>query len=294
MKAGFANIVGVPNAGKSTLINRIIGEKISIVTHKVQTTRKNVKAIFTKEEYQIVFIDTPGFHSSEKVFNFALNKEIFASFEDVDLTVFIIDISTNLNDDEIKLIENLKQINTKTICLFNKFDKGKNDKKFNYVLNNLKLEQFFFVSAINLNNIDSLCSDIKNHLPESPSFLYSPEYLTEETDRDFVSELIREKITQTLQDELPYSIYVEVIKFKEKENAINISADISVERDSQKGIVIGNKGKNIKKIRRQTELELEKIYSKRIRLTIFVKIDKNWTKNVDRLIDLGYDKDYFK
>jgi len=130
MNTGFVNIVGVPNAGKSTLINKLIGDKVSIVSHKVQTTRKNLKAIHTKENYQIVFVDTPGFHDSEKIFNKALNEEVNSSFEDSDLTIFIIDISSRLNNDEQNLITKLKKSKKSIICLFNKFDQGKNESKF--------------------------------------------------------------------------------------------------------------------------------------------------------------------
>lgn len=289
-KAGFFTIVGVPNAGKSTLINLLIGEKVSIVSDKPQTTRRMTKGFFTENDSQFIFIDTPGFHISSKLFNQMINKEIEKSLEDCDIIIFITDSSKNIEDDEKNIIEKIKTINSNKVLIFNKIDLGINENKRSFLLNNcdIKWDKTFYFSLINDFDRNNFINELKIYLKDVDDFYYDEDLITDLNDRNYFEDVILEKVYHFTYQEIPYSTYVEVILFNEKDDKIEVEANICVEKESQKGILIGKNAEMIKKIRLAAEKELNNIYDKKVKLNLYVKVDKNWTRNKNVMKGLGY------
>lgn len=291
-KAGFVLVCGIPNAGKSTLLNSIINDKIAAVTEKPQTTRKRILGIFTDNEksLQIVFIDTPGFHTSTKLINQLMNETIFETIKDIDLILYITDISKNIDEDEKNLLAKLKEIKTKydkkIIALFNKIDKGKNESKLNYLNENNIFEKILEISAINLDR-ENLISNISDYIPFNP-YYYPDDIISTMYDKDQVVEIVQEKIFLLLHQEVPYSTYVEVLQFKEYDDLIEVEANVCCEKESQKPIIIGKNAEMIKKIRQLSEKDLKFIFGKKVKLNLFVKVVKDWTKKEYILKELGF------
>lgn len=292
MKSGFVAIVGRPNVGKSTLLNKILGQKIVIATDKAQTTRKRIKGILTLPEGQIVFIDTPGIHKPlNKLGEFLMDEAKFA-IPDADLIIFLVDGSEPAGKGDKWIVNNVLQTEIPILIVMNKVDKTKN---LNKIEENLLTYKTLFeknypvirLSAKTGRNIDTLLKNIYKNLPEG-DLLYPEEVVTEETMRSITEEIIREKILLNTSDEIPHSTAVKVTEYKEEENIDKIYAVIYCEQKSQKGILIGKGGALLKKIGMQARLELEKITEKKVFLSLEVKVEKDWRKKDNALKDFGY------
>ena len=288
-KAGFVNIVGKPNAGKSTLLNQLMGEKLAIITQKAQTTRHRIFGIYNEDDVQIVFSDTPGvldpkYELQEKMMGFV--KE---SLQDADVFLFIVDISDKSEPSEF-LIEKLNKIPIPVLLLINKIDKS-NQKEMEAAVehwhNLLPKAEILPISALNAYNTEYILPKLKSLLPENPPY-YDKDQFTDKSERFFVNETVREKILLNYEKEIPYSVEVVTELFKEKEGIIFIDSIIYVERETQKGILIGHKGEAIKKVGTEARLDLEKFFAKKIHLNLFVKVKKDWRKNEKDLKNFGY------
>ena len=292
MKSGFVAIVGRPNVGKSTLLNKILGQKIVIATDKAQTTRKRIKGILTQPEGQIVFIDTPGIHKPlNKLGEFLMDEAKFA-IPDADLIIFLVDGSEPAGKGDKWIVNNVLQTEIPILIVMNKVDKTKNLNKieenlFTYKTLFEKNYPVIRLSAKTGRNIDTLLKNIYKNLPEG-DLLYPEEVVTEETMRSITEEIIREKILLNTSDEIPHSTAVQVTDYKEEENIDKIYAVIYCEQKSQKGILIGKGGALLKKIGMQARLELEKITEKKVFLSLEVKVEKDWRKKDNALKDFGY------
>lgn len=288
-KAGFVNIVGKPNAGKSTLLNQLMGEKLAIVTQKAQTTRHRIFGIYNEEDVQIVFSDTPGvldpkYGLQEKMMDFVKD-----SLQDADVFLFIVDVTDKDEPNEF-LVEKLNKIPVPVLLLLNKMD-ASNQKalieKVEFWHNLIPKAEILPISALEGFNTDIILPKLKTLLPENPPY-YDKDQFTDKSERFFVNETIREKILLNYDKEIPYSVEVVTEIFKEKEGIIFIDSIIYVERDTQKGIIIGNKGDAIKKVGTEARIDLEKFFSKKIHLNLFVKVKKDWRKNERDLKNFGY------
>lgn len=292
MKSGFVAIIGRPNVGKSTLLNRILGQKIVIATDKAQTTRKRIKGILTNEKGQIVFIDTPGVHKPLNKLGEFLLDEAKIAVPDADLILFLVDGSEPAGKGDKWIAKNLLQTEIPIVLVMNKVDKV---KKAGKVEENILTYKTLFeknlplvrISAKTGRNIDTLLSNIYKKLPEG-DILYPEDVVTEETMRDVTEEIIREKILLNTSDEIPHSVAVKVEKYEENEDIDRISAIIYCEHKSQKGILIGKGGSLLKKIGTEARLELEKITEKKVFLGLEVKVEKDWRKKDNILKTFGY------
>lgn len=280
-KSGYVSIIGVPNVGKSTLLNTICGEKLAITADKPQTTRNRILAVLNNLNSQIVFLDTPGIHSSEKVFNKAIVEIALETSDESDVIVYVADASKKMDRDDHIILEKLKSMDKKVILVLNKVDLIKDKKnvllKIDEWNKKLNFESIIPVSALKEDNIEKIVFAIEDALPFCPPF-YPDDFLTDLPVKFFVSEIIREKVFNLTYQEVPYSTAVTIDKFKESEKKIEIYANINLEQSSQKGIVIGKKGAMLKEIGTQARKDIAKFLEKKIVLHLFVKVHKNWTK----------------
>lgn len=291
-KSGYVAIIGRPNVGKSTLVNCLIGEKISIISPKPQTTRTQILGIKTIADVQIIYIDTPGIHREEKsAMNRYMNRVANAVILDADVILFMIDAVSWRHEDEL-VWQKLKQVEKPIIVVINKIDLLKDKTGLLPIINKLKDKLHFAhiipVSALHAANVSALETEIANLLPEGPSF-FPEEQVTDKSIRFQVAEIIREKLIQVTEEELPYTTTVEVEQFQQGEKLDEISAVIWVERHGQKVIVIGKKGARLKKIGIQSRREIEKLLAKKVFLRLWVKIKENWTDDDKALRSLGYE-----
>jgi GTPase len=288
-KAGFVNIVGNPNVGKSTLMNQLVGERISIATFKAQTTRHRIMGIVNTDDMQIVFSDTPGVLKP----NYKMQEMMLAFSEsalaDADVLLYVTDVIEN-PEKNIEFLEKVKKMKIPVLLLINKIDQSDPKKlgdiveKWHSLLPNAEILP---ISAKNKFGMDMLLKRIKELLPESPAF-FDKDQLTDKPARFFVSEIIREKILLYYDKEIPYAVEVRVERFKEDDTRIHINAVIYVERDSQKGIIIGHQGVALKKVNTESRKALEKFFGKKIFLETFVKVDKDWRSSQRELDAFGY------
>ena len=288
-KAGFVNIVGNPNVGKSTLMNQLVGERISIATFKAQTTRHRIMGIVNTDDMQIVFSDTPGVLKP----NYKMQEMMLAFSEsalaDADVLLYVTDVIEN-PEKNIDFLEKVKKMKIPVLLLINKIDQSDPKKlgdiveKWHSLLPNAEILP---ISAKNKFGVDMLLKRIKELLPESPAF-FDKDQLTDKPARFFVSEIIREKILLYYDKEIPYAVEVSVERFKEDDTRIHINAVIYVERDSQKGIIIGHQGVALKKVNTESRKALEKFFGKKIFLETFVKVDKDWRSSQRELDAFGY------
>lgn len=288
-KAGFVNIVGNPNVGKSTLMNQLVGERISIATFKAQTTRHRIMGIVNTDDMQIVFSDTPGVLKP----NYKMQEMMLAFSEsalaDADVLLYVTDVVEN-PEKNMDFLDKVKKMTIPVLLLINKIDESDQAKlgdiveKWHELLPNAEILP---ISAKNKFGTDMLLRRIKELLPESPAF-FDKDQLTDKPARFFVSEIIREKILLYYSKEIPYSVEVRVERFKEEEDRIRINAVIYVERDSQKGIIIGHQGVALKKVNMESRKSLEKFFNKKIYLETFVKVDKDWRSSQKELDAFGY------
>ena len=288
-KAGFVNIVGNPNVGKSTLMNLLMGERISIATFKAQTTRHRIMGIINSDDAQIVFSDTPGVLKP----NYKLQEEMLAfsvsALQDADVLLYVTDV-VETPDKNSSFLEKVKKMNVPVLVLINKIDLS-NQKDLEKLVSqwheSLPKAEIFPISAKVKFNVDNVLARIKELLPESPPY-FGKDQWTDKPARFFVTEIIREKILLYYDKEIPYAVEVVVEQFKEDDKRIHINAVIYVERDSQKGIIIGHRGVALKKVSTEARKTLEKFFGKTIFLEIFVKVDKDWRSNTKRLEAYGY------
>lgn len=293
-KSGVITLIARPNAGKSTLLNKILGQKIAIATPLKQTTRKNLKGIYTDSTCQIIIIDTPGVHKPINELGKYLSNQSKEALLDSDLILFMVDINEQCGLGDKWIFENyLKNIKTPILLVLNKVDKAKN--KDNIDLNLFSYKKLFEkntdtikISAKTGKNIKDLIEKIKQYLPEGEKF-YDEDTITDVNLREIASEIIREKIILNTKDEVPHSVAVVVDSYKEEDKIDKISAKIIVNNESQKGILIGKQGQMLKEIGKSARLELEKMLEKKVYLELFVKVQKNWLKNKEMIKQLGFE-----
>jgi len=288
-KSGFVNIIGNPNVGKSTLMNMMMKERLVIATHKAQTTRHRIKGILTGEDYQIVFSDTPGVLDPAYELQSKMMDAVSESLVDADVILYVVEIGEKrLKNEEI--FARLQKTSTPIILLLNKIDTANTERlneAVDYWHELLPSASILPISAKENVNVDLLINKIKDILPEGPQY-YPDDQLTDRSERFVVNEVIREKILLNYTKEIPYSVEVVTERFKEEMNLISIESDIYVERDSQKGIIIGHKGESLSKVGKEAREELEKFFDKKVFLKLFVKVRKDWRKKENDLRRFGY------
>lgn len=291
-KSGFVNIVGNPNVGKSTLMNTLVGERISIITSKAQTTRHRILGIVNGEDFQIVYSDTPGVLKPNYRLQESMLKFSRSALTDADVLLYVTDIYDNY-EKNADFVEKVKLNPAPLLLVINKIDLIDQEKLIEMVdkwKEVLPHAEIYPISALEKFNVTTLFARIKDLLPESPPF-FEKDQLTDKPARFFVNEIIREKILLNYDKEVPYSCEVEVEQFKEEDNLIRINAVIFVERDSQKGIIIGHGGKSLKKVGTEARKDMELFFEKKVFLELFVKVEKDWRNRDNLLKNFGYTQD---
>jgi len=292
-RSGFVNIVGNPNVGKSTLMNALVGERLSIITSKAQTTRHRILGIVNGEDFQMVYSDTPGvlspnYQLQEKMLEFSRSALV-----DADVLLYVTDVNDNAdrNADFLAKVKKMAAAGTRVFLIINKIDLTTQDTLENLVAfwhTQLPEAEIFPISAQERFGVAQLFDAIKEALPEGPAF-FPKDQLTDKSERFFVNEIIREKILLNYDKEIPYSVEVEVESFQEEEKIVRISAVIYCERESQKGIIIGKAGAALKRVGSQARKDIEDFLQKQVFLQLFVKVDREWRSNIGRLKHYGYD-----
>ena len=288
-KSGFVNIIGNPNVGKSTLMNKLIGERLSIITSKAQTTRHRILGIVNDENYQIVFSDTPGIIQPNYNLQTSMMKFVRSAFQDADVFLYMVEIGEKSLKDS-SFFERLKNTDIPILLLINKIDKSNQEgveKAIKHWESQLPKAKIIPISAIEGFGVDKIMSEITTMLPFGTPY-FPNDALTDKPERFFVSEIIREKILLNYQKEIPYSVEVFIETFKQEDEIIRIEAIINVARETQKGIVIGHQGKALKKVGTQARKDLETFFRKKIFLKLFLKVIKNWRDNKQDLKRFGY------
>ncbi len=288
-KSGFVNIIGNPNVGKSTLMNKLIGERLSIITSKAQTTRHRILGIVNNENYQIVFSDTPGIIQPNYNLQSSMMKFVRSAFQDADVFLYMVEIGEKSLKDS-SFFERLKNTDIPILLLINKIDKSNQEgveKTISHWESQLPKAKIIPISAIEGFGVDKIMSEITAMLPCGTPY-FPTDALTDKPERFFVSEIIREKILLNYQKEIPYSVEVVIETFKEEDDIIRIEAIINVARETQKGIIIGHQGKALKKVGTQARKDLETFFGKKIFIKLFVKVTKNWRDNEQDLKRFGY------
>lgn len=290
-KAGFVNIIGNPNVGKSTLMNAFVGERLSIITSKAQTTRHRILGIVNGDNFQILFSDTPGIIKPAYELQTSMMDFVKSAFEDADVLIYMVEIGERELKDEA-FFNKIRNSKVPVLLLLNKIDKSNQEQLEEQVAlwkEQVPNAEIYPISALQGFNVKEVFDRIVELLPESPAY-YPKDSLTDKPERFFVNEIIREKILLNYDKEIPYAVEIETEEFKEDEKIIRIKAVIMVERDSQKGIIIGHKGAAIKKIGMQAREELEKFFDKQVHIEMFVKVNKDWRNNSYQLRRFGYNQ----
>jgi GTPase len=288
-RSGFVAIIGRPNVGKSTLLNQLLGQKVAIVTPKPQTTRSRVMGIMTSPQAQIIFIDTPGLHRPRNLINRRMVEVAERAAEEADLRLWVVDAAEGITAADRKVAERLRAGKAQTCVVLNKIDRLPRNALLPLMagLNQILPERNVIpVSALRKTNFDELIALIVRLLPEGPRY-YDPEAFTDQTERMLAQEVIREKVLLQTEAEVPYAVAVSIDQFEDKPNVAVISATIHVERNSQKGILIGAGGQRIKEIGRAARLELEHMLDRRVYLELFVRVQEGWTKREALLKEFG-------
>ncbi len=276
-KAGYVAVVGKPNAGKSSLVNALVGEKVAIISSKPQTTRDNILGIVNGQDYQIILVDTPGIHHSKNSLDKAMMKNVRSAVSGVDLILYLLDGTKQLDDEEKEYIEHLE---TQTLVVRTKIDlKGQKD-----------FESDIQISSFTGENLDKLKEKILSYLPEyeKETYLYDKDYYTDKSIKFLIAEEIREKALNLLHQEVPHGIAVEIIRFNESEDIVGIDADIVCEQERHKGMIIGKGGSTLKVIGSQTREFAERLLDKKVALKLFVKVEKDWRNKPQKIKNLGY------
>ncbi len=290
-KSGFITIIGRPNVGKSTLLNYLMGEKLSIVSSRPQTTRNNIQTILTRDNFQIVFVDTPGMHKPKHKLGEYMVKIAKDSMQDVDVVLFLTTPEGEINKADLHILEQLKQCNTKVFLVVNKIDESPADrvaKTLEEYTKVLDFKEIIPISAINGKNADKLLELVVDQLPEGPMY-YPEDMITDQQERFIVMETIREKALRLLSQEVPHGIAVEILTMKKNENgSYLIEANMLCEKNSHKGIIIGKNGAMMKKISTYARQDIEKFLGCKVNLKIWVKVKSEWRDSAFVLKELGY------
>ena len=289
-KAGFVNIIGNPNVGKSTLMNALVGEKLSIITSKAQTTRHRILGIVNGDDFQLVFSDTPGIIKPLYELQSSMMHFVKSAFEDADIIIYMVEIGEKSLKDDI-FFKKITSTKTPVILLLNKIDTSDQnilEKQADLWQSKVPNAEFYPISALTGFNVKNVFNRLIELLPQSPPF-YPKDQLTDKPERFFVNEKIREKILMYYKKEIPYAVEVETEEFFEKEKIIRIRSVIMVERETQKGILIGHKGKALKRVGVEARKDLEQFFEKKIHVELYVKVNKNWRSNPRQLKRFGYD-----
>ncbi|WP_417361729.1 GTPase Era [Galbibacter sp.] len=290
-KAGFVNIVGNPNVGKSTLMNALIGEKLSIITSKAQTTRHRIFGIVNGDDFQVIFSDTPGIIKPAYELQESMMDFVKSAFEDADVLVYMVEIGEKDLKDEA-FFQKITNSKVPVLLLLNKIDISSQEvleEQVQFWKEKVPNAEIYPISALKNFNIETVFNRILELLPESPPF-YPKDQITDKPERFFVNETIREKILINYNKEIPYAVEVETEEFLEDEKIIRIRSVIMVERDTQKGIIIGHKGSALKRVGIQARKDLEKFFGKQVHIEIFVKVNKNWRSDQRQLKRFGYNQ----
>lgn len=290
MKSGFVAIIGKPNAGKSTLLNKIFNSKISIVSNKPQTTRNSTLGVYNRDDLQIVFVDTPGIHDAKTGLGDYMNKVSYNEANGCDIIYYLVDVTKGFNNDDKGILDKLFTYNIPIFLVLNKVDDtNKNTiiERLGYADKNYKFAEFIPISALKGDNIDTLLDVTKSYLKEGPMY-YPKDYMSNLSNNQKCSEIIRERILKNIDKEIPHLVAVSIDKFLEEENKVLIEACITVNKDSHKAIILGKNGSTLKKINLESSSELKNLYNKKIILSLFVKVDDDWINNQKRMFELGY------
>lgn len=288
-KAGFISLIGKPNVGKSTLMNALVGEKLSIVTPKAQTTRHRILGIVNEPDYQLIFSDTPGVIKPVYGMQESMMSFVNGSLVDADIVLFVTDINEKYDENDV--LEKLAKTTSPIALIINKIDKSNEDlvkEKILYWEEKLKPKAIFAVSALHDHNVPAVMQFIMDNLPEHPPY-YDKDTLTDRNERFFVSEIIREKVFKLYDKEIPYSTEVIITSFKDEAKIIRISSEIIVERDSQKNIIIGKAGEMLKKVGTYARKDMEEFLQKKVFLEMFVKVIPDWRNRKNYLKSFGYE-----
>lgn len=294
LKCGFVSVIGLPNAGKSTLVNRIIGEQVSIVSPKAQTTRQCVTGIYTKDNYQIVFVDAPGFIQAETGLNHFIQKQWEESVKDCDVVLGVLNLDCDTEEKISNAILTLASINKPKFAFINKVDLTKYTERLFIIEQKLRDHniEFLYGSARSASKetIENLIQKLAERLPEAQSFMYDKSLYTLQTEKEIAAEIIREKCFNLLGQEIPYQIGVNIIAFDEDPKCTKIYADIWISKERYKKIVVGNKGLKIQEIGTDSRKDIEKVLGSQVYLSLKVKLKESWTKNQNMLKELGYEQ----
>lgn len=290
-KSGFIAIIGRPNVGKSTLLNRFVGQKIAIMSDKAQTTRNRIQGVVTDKESQIVFIDTPGIHKPKHALGDFMVGAAYSSLKGADGILVVVNASEKIGPGDRLVIERASRSNVPKFLVINKIDLVSPDDLLPIIdsfRQEYEFDQIYPISATEGNNVDELLKGIKEILPEGPQY-YPEDQIMDHPERFVVQEFIREKILELTREEIPHSVAVQVESMQRNEDGkVEISALIIVERDSQKGIIIGNKGKMIKQIGQRARRDIEELLDDKVYLDLYVKVQKGWRNRINHLNDFGY------
>lgn len=296
-KSGFISIIGRPNVGKSTFLNRVIGQKIAIMSDKPQTTRNKVQGVLTKADAQFIFIDTPGIHKPKHKLGDFMMKVAQNTLKGVDVVLFMVNAEEGFGKGEEFIIEKFQSVKTPIFLVINKIDQIHPDKLLS-VIESYK-EKYDFkeivpISALEGNNVETLLEQLKEYMPEGPQY-YPADQVTDHPERFIVSELIREKALHLTREEIPHSLAVLIDKMEKKDDKdiVHVMATIIVERDSQKGIVIGKQGKMLKEIGQRARLDIENLLGSKVFLELWVKVQKDWRNKMTQLRDFGFREDEY-
>lgn len=292
--SGFVSLIGRPNVGKSTLMNALVGEKIAIMSNKPQTTRNRIQAILTRDDFQVIFVDTPGMHKSKSKLGEYMNKSAESTFNDVDIILYLIEPFEKIKNSDMAIIEKLKKTQTPVFLIINKTDTVRHEELL-AVINEYKemydFKEIIPVSALKGKNLDELIMSLRKYLSEGPKY-FPDDMITDQPERQIASEIIREKSLFLLQDEIPHGIAVEITKMslRKDKQLIDIEATIYCERESHKGIIIGKKGGMLKKIGTNSRYDIERMTGTPVNLQLWVKVKKEWRDSEFLLKNFGYEQ----
>lgn len=293
MKVGFVSIVGRPNAGKSTLINSIIGSKVAIVSDKAHTTRNNIQGIYNDDDSQIIFIDTPGIHKPMHKLGKYMNSQSYYSIEDTNVILFMVDATEKIGKSDKFILEKLKEVDSNVFLILNKVDRIKKENLFPMIEEYNKLFDFkeiIPISALKKDNIDDLIKTIKKYLDEGERY-YSEDYYTDKSINFMVSEIVREKVLNLTHEEVPHAVTCVLEKYEEEKNSIHINVLIIVEREGIKRILVGHSGSMIKEIGIEARKDIEELVGKKVYLELFVKTVNNWREKDKYLTEFGFNNE---
>lgn len=293
MKVGFVSIVGRPNAGKSTLINSIIGSKVAIVSDKAHTTRNNIQGIYNDDDSQIIFIDTPGIHKPMHKLGKYMNSQSYYSIEDTNVILFMVDATEKIGKGDKFILEKLKEVDSNVFLVLNKVDRIKKENLFPMIEEYNKLFDFkeiIPISALKKDNIDDLIKTIKKYLDEGERY-YSEDYYTDKSINFMLSEIVREKVLNLTHEEVPHAVTCVLEKYEEEKNSIHINVLIIVEREGIKRILVGHSGSMIKEIGIEARKDIEELVGKKVYLELFVKTVNNWREKDKYLTEFGFNNE---